>query len=133
MALLITASTAAANRCEKPPRYVTVDYLNSFDVVAYGRVVDFLIDGQAPRNSFVVLDLEGAWRGAPPDPMQVYYAPNEFAYPFQQGASYLIFGKRTKHGRVAVDRCGPTCREAECLTYLKMLGPPVVRLDDEQP
>ena len=123
--ILLAASVAEA-RCDKAPRYLTEEYLRSWEIIAYGLVTEAHNDSSARHKSFAVLTLEGAWQGDPPNPLRVYHSDSVHGYQFDEGDSYLVFASRSD-GRIVATICGPTCREPACLRHMELLGGPATR------
>jgi len=113
-------------RCAKSPRYLTKEYLQSWEIIAFGIVTDIHEDLSSPHNGYAVLALEGAWQGDPPNPLRVYHSDSVHGIHFEKGGSYLVFASRADH-RISASICGPTCRGDACLQHLELLGDPPIR------
>ena len=123
---VLVAATVVEARCQKAPRYLTEEYLRSWEIIAYGFVTETYNDSVSPHKSFATLTLEGTWQGDPPNPLRVYHSDSVHGYQFEKGASYLVFASRSE-GRIVASFCAPICRESECLRHLELLGEPAVR------
>ncbi|MCA9641328.1 MAG: hypothetical protein KC492_11560 [Myxococcales bacterium] len=125
--VLLLASRTAEARCEAQPRFLTLEYLHRWEIIAFGRVIKTHDDASARYESFATLILEGSWQGDPPNPLTVYHSDSAHGYQFTEGSSYLVFASRDAGGRIEASICSPTCRGSDCLPQRNLLGEPTAR------
>lgn len=75
----------------------------------------------------VALTIERAWKGVSGSSVTVATASNSAAcgYPFQVGETYLVYGYRSKAGKLQVSLCSRTTPIGDAKAQLKLLGKPL--------
>ncbi len=123
LVLLALIAPCTWAKCDDTPLQLTRDYLDQWEIIAYGTVVEVQVDRSAPHNGFAVLKLERIWKGAPINPLRVYNSDSVHGYPFEKGKAYLLFAYEEEN-RVKTSMCSPTCTGMECKEALGVLGNP---------